>query len=160
MPIICLPLIVLEFVAICLLYRLGLLQPVLLSLMSLYSSDLWEVYVWNSLRKCQWSNWSHCCQLVSCSVFLVVTSISGSSVNIDCFVLRGAREESFRYIAGEESQESRPLHIWHSVSLGDSGDGELALVQRISATGLLSSHLCPQGGDHYLLICSFESGRF
>lgn len=152
MPIICLPLIVLEFVAICLLYRLGLLQPVLLSLMSLYSSDLWEVCVWDSLRKCQ---------LVSRSVFLVVTSISGSSVTIDCFVLRGAREEGFRYIAGEESQESRPLHIWHSVSLGDSGDRELlTLVQRISATGLLSSHLCPQGGDHYLLICSFESGRF
>lgn len=71
------------------------------------------------------------CQFTSCPVFLVVTSISGSLVDIGSLVLWGTRGEGFQKVTGKQTQ--RPLHKCHYVSLGGSLDRELlALLQRFS----------------------------
>lgn len=71
------------------------------------------------------------CQFTSCPVLLVVTSISGSLVDIGSLVLWGTRGEGFQKVTGKQTQ--RPLHKRLYVSLGGSLDRELlALLQRFS----------------------------
>lgn len=94
-PIICLPLTVLEFVSLCPLYRLSLLQDVAMRHMSLYSRDLYR-HVHRAVSGSA-SEVSRVltCQLIPCPVFLMVTSLPVSPVDIGCFVSGVPKERVF-----------------------------------------------------------------
>lgn len=80
--IMCLPLTVLEFVSLCPLYRLSLLQAVAVRHMSLYPRDLYR-HVHRAVSGSAGEvTRVLTCQLIPCPVFLMVTSMLASSVDI------------------------------------------------------------------------------